>query len=73
VTFRNEVVLVSWKKSEKYVPSLERTFDIPLQIAAYMGALNFDDRYPFRVRSASEISLAAVLMKYFLVKIALFF
>ena len=40
----NKVVLIDWKTSEKRKSKLARTYDAPLQIAAYVGALNHDSR-----------------------------
>ena len=40
-----KVVLIDWKTSEKKKSTLAKTFDAPLQVAAYVGALNHDSRY----------------------------
>lgn len=47
--FRGKLMLVNWKKMKRYVSSVEKTFDFPLQVAAYIGAINYDDSYPFQV------------------------
>jgi len=47
-----KIVLIDWKTSEKKKSKLERTYDAPLQVAAYVGALNHDTRYPFQIESA---------------------
>lgn len=47
---RNKLVLVSWKKANKYVPSLDKTYDMPIQCAAYLGAINADPSFPYLVR-----------------------
>jgi hypothetical protein len=46
---RNKLVVIDWKTSEKMKTSVSMTYDAPLQIAAYIGALNFDPSYPFKV------------------------
>lgn len=43
------LALIDWKTSEKKKASLASTFDNPLQIVAYIGALNHDPRYPFQI------------------------
>lgn len=45
-------VLIDWKTSKKEKLSLRATFDAPLQVAAYVGALNHDARYPFQIENA---------------------
>lgn len=47
-----KVVLIDWKTSEKKKSTLAKTFDAPLQVAAYVGALNHDSRYPFQIENA---------------------
>jgi len=39
------VMLVDWKTSEKVKNKVSDLYDNPLQLAAYMGALNRDERY----------------------------
>jgi len=44
-TYRNTPVLVEWKTSTKPKPTLQSTFEHPLQVAAYLGALSHDQCY----------------------------
>ncbi|CAG7716263.1 unnamed protein product, partial [Allacma fusca] len=48
--FRDKLVLVDWKSSEKPKPVVAMTYDTPLQIAAYIGAVNEDPNYSIKIR-----------------------
>ncbi|KAK2586948.1 hypothetical protein KPH14_009874 [Odynerus spinipes] len=48
--YRGELCVIDWKKSEKDKSSLTSTYDAPVQIAAYIGALNYSNSYPFTVK-----------------------
>ena len=47
-----KVILIDWKTSKKQKLNLRHAFDAPIQIAAYVGALNHDQRYPFQIENA---------------------
>lgn len=49
VCIRNTPVVIEWKKSSRDKSSIQSTYDAPLQLAAYMGAVNNDTSYDFKV------------------------
>ena len=46
---RGDLCVIDWKTSKRRKSSLRFTYDNPLQLAAYAGALNFDTRYDLKV------------------------
>jgi len=48
--YKGKPVLIEWKKSDKQKPEIEKTYDAPLQLSAYFGAMNYDVKYNFQVQ-----------------------
>lgn len=49
--FRGELSVIEWKKSDRPKHTINATYDAPLQLCAYLGAINADPRYELTVRS----------------------
>ena len=47
--YKGTVYLIDWKTSRKKKRTFKDLYDYPLQVVAYIGALNFDPSYPFKV------------------------
>lgn len=47
--YNNELLLIDWKTSSRIKPNLSNLYDEPIQAAAYIGALNFDDNFDFQI------------------------
>jgi genome maintenance exonuclease 1 len=54
------LVLADWKTSEKIKNSTASLYDAPLQVAAYMGAINRDERY----KELGNLTKGAVVVIY---------
>ncbi|XP_025163072.1 mitochondrial genome maintenance exonuclease 1 isoform X2 [Harpegnathos saltator] len=48
-SYRGEDYVIDWKKSDKKKLDLKETYDAPMQVAAYIGAINASNLYPFVV------------------------
>jgi len=42
-------MVIEWKKSDRRKPFIQYTYDAPLQMTAYIGAMNFDSSYSKKV------------------------
>ena len=56
----NTLTLIDWKTSEKVKNNVRALYDNPLQLAAYIGAVNRDERYS----SLGNITSGAVVVVY---------
>ncbi|KAF7388234.1 hypothetical protein HZH66_011001 [Vespula vulgaris] len=48
-SFRGKSYAIDWKKSDKDKLNINFMYDAPIQLAAYIGAINSSKRYPFVV------------------------
>lgn len=54
--------MIDWKTSDRRKNTLKAAYDDPVQIAAYMGALNADSNYPFEVNSEYTLRFSFALI-----------
>ncbi|KAL6422325.1 hypothetical protein ACFW04_010586 [Cataglyphis niger] len=49
-SYRGKNYVIDWKKSDRKKLNLKATYDAPVQIAAYIGAINASNLYPFVIK-----------------------
>ncbi|XP_076281136.1 mitochondrial genome maintenance exonuclease 1 [Lasioglossum baleicum] len=47
--YRGELCVIDWKKSDTKKSTLASTYDAPVQVSAYIGAVNASGVYPFTI------------------------
>lgn len=57
--FSNKLHIIEWKTSENQKPSLSATYDAPVQLCAYLGALRADPEL-----TGLDIASGAVFVAY---------
>lgn len=45
----NEIHIIEWKKSDRLKLSLVETYDAPIQLCAYLGAINASPKFNFKI------------------------
>ncbi|CAL1542605.1 unnamed protein product [Lymnaea stagnalis] len=59
--YKDLLCIIDWKTSKKSRPLLKNTYDDPLQIVAYMGAINSNDRY---TQKFGEVNYGMIVVAY---------
>ncbi|XP_037034186.1 mitochondrial genome maintenance exonuclease 1-like [Bradysia coprophila] len=51
----NQLTIIEWKKSGRSKPTLDATYDAPLQLCAYLGAINCTPEFQGRIRQGMVV------------------
>ncbi|KAG4068915.1 hypothetical protein HA402_005063 [Bradysia odoriphaga] len=51
----NKLTIIEWKKSGRSKPTLDATYDAPLQLCAYLGAINCTPEFQGRIRQGMVV------------------
>lgn len=51
----NQLTIIEWKKSGRSKPTLDATYDAPLQLCAYLGAINCTPEFKGRIRQGMVV------------------
>lgn len=53
--YEKKPMAIDWKTSTREKPNLSDLYDNPIQVVAYMGALNYDPHHNFQVKNAAIV------------------
>lgn len=49
--YRDQLCVIDWKTSKRQKADIRHTYDNPIQLAAYMGAVNFDPSFHLKIEN----------------------
>ncbi|XP_075233325.1 mitochondrial genome maintenance exonuclease 1-like [Lycorma delicatula] len=53
--YNGKLAVIEWKHSDKRKPYIQWTYDAPIQLSAYLGALNYDNNYRIPVKAGMVV------------------